>query len=589
VRPYSINSSGFLAAGTPSTTGTGPSAVAISPGGTQLYVANTGSDSVARYAINSDGSLPAGASSTTLTGTGTAPDGLAMTPDGRFLYVAESGAGAVAAYSVDSVTGNLTAVSGNPVLAGTSASAPAGLTMAASGSYLYAALKGDNAVAGWSIDGATGALTALACTACDTGAQPTGIATTPDGTLLLVANAGGSVSRYSLTAGVPARLFSGGDALVAGARSVVISADGRHAYVGGSSSVAGFDLSGTGTLTARGGPQGTAVTGIALTPDQGPIAKVNPVPAPATTPSQFQGGPSIDNDGTVAKWSWDFGDGTTDSGASVAHTYSTPGEYTVKLTVTDDEGCSETPIYTGQQMACVPSGFATWSQKIVIPAPPDNTVPDQACAHDGNDGFCGTPDLKAPQATILGIQDGASINDLDAPDVIAGSITPDPSGIKTVKMRFSKAAGTVRGKKTVRKKVCHTRKVHGKKRRTCKRKKVTVRTKTKVPACATVSGTHNYLVIYRCSKLPWVTIPAANNQFRYDLPVALGIGSYTVDVIVTDAAGNTDVTEKGRNSLAFKIVKTPANNGTGAGSTTGGTTTGTTTTPPPVNDTGSPF
>ena len=31
----------------------------------------------------------------------------------------------------------------------------------------------------------------------------------------------------------------------------------------------------------------------------------------------------------------------------------------------------------------------------------------------------------------------------------------------------------------------------------CTRKKVTVRTKTKVPACQTVSGTHNYLVTYR--------------------------------------------------------------------------------------------
>ena len=79
-----------------------------------------------------------------------------------------------------------------------------------------------------------------------------------------------------------------------------------------------------------------------------------------------------------------------------------------------------------------------------------------------------------------------------------------------------------------------------------------------------------------------MVIPAANDQFRYDLPIALGIGSYTVDVIATDAAGNTDVIEKGRNSLSFKIVKTPANTGTGAGSTTGGTTTGTTTTPPPV-------
>jgi hypothetical protein len=158
-----------------------------------------------------------------------------------------------------------------------------------------------------------------------------------------------------------------------------------------------------------------------------------------------------------------------------------------------------------------------------------------------------------------------------------------------VKLRFKMTAGTIRAKKTVRKKVCRTRKVHGKKRRTCKRKKVTVRTNTKVPACKTVSGTKNYLVLFQCSKVPWVTVPSANGTFRYDLPVALGIGSYTLEVTAIDGAGNSDVTEKGRNSIAFKVVKTPANTGTGAGDTSGGTTTGGTSSPPPVNDTGSPF
>jgi hypothetical protein len=156
-------------------------------------------------------------------------------------------------------------------------------------------------------------------------------------------------------------------------------------------------------------------------------------------------------------------------------------------------------------------------------------------------------------------------------------------------MRFSKAAGTIRGTKTVRKKVCRTRRVHGKKKRTCARKKVTVRTNTKVPACQTVSGSHNYLVTYQCTKVPWIAIPAANDQFRYDLPIALGLGSYTIQVLATDGAGNSDVIEKGRDSLTFKVVRTPTDTGTGAGDTSGGTTTGTTTTPPPVNDTGSPF
>jgi hypothetical protein len=42
------------------------------------------------------------------------------------------------------------------------------------------------------------------------------------------------------------------------------------------------------------------------------------------------------------KYEWDFGDGTTVQGKDVVHTYTTGGEYTVRLTVTDDEGDIDT-------------------------------------------------------------------------------------------------------------------------------------------------------------------------------------------------------------------------------------------------------
>jgi len=40
-------------------------------------------------------------------------------------------------------------------------------------------------------------------------------------------------------------------------------------------------------------------------------------------------------DGTLASYAWDFGDGTSGSGASTSHVYSTAGSFTVTLTVTD--------------------------------------------------------------------------------------------------------------------------------------------------------------------------------------------------------------------------------------------------------------
>ncbi|WP_304412825.1 PKD domain-containing protein [Cellulomonas sp. HZM] len=53
------------------------------------------------------------------------------------------------------------------------------------------------------------------------------------------------------------------------------------------------------------------------------------------------GSTSSDTDGTVASYTWTFGDGGTGTGASATHTYATAGTYTVKLTVTDDDGATD--------------------------------------------------------------------------------------------------------------------------------------------------------------------------------------------------------------------------------------------------------
>lgn len=47
---------------------------------------------------------------------------------------------------------------------------------------------------------------------------------------------------------------------------------------------------------------------------------------------------STDSDGTIASWSWIFGDGTTSTSKDPTHKYSDDGTYTVKLTATDNNG-----------------------------------------------------------------------------------------------------------------------------------------------------------------------------------------------------------------------------------------------------------
>ena len=49
---------------------------------------------------------------------------------------------------------------------------------------------------------------------------------------------------------------------------------------------------------------------------------------------------SRDKDSSIAGYYWDFGDGSTDTGQSVSHTYKSAGSYLITLIVTDDTGAS---------------------------------------------------------------------------------------------------------------------------------------------------------------------------------------------------------------------------------------------------------
>jgi uncharacterized repeat protein (TIGR01451 family) len=112
---------------------------------------------------------------------------------------------------------------------------------------------------------------------------------------------------------------------------------------------------------------------------------------PSTTPGSlsvaFDGSASGDSDGTIADWSWDFGDSSSGDGETANHTYSAPGTYTVTLTVTDDGGATD-----------------RISHDVTVPAVPANQTPIPA--------FTVTQSLN-PATPLLVSVDGTASHDPD--------------------------------------------------------------------------------------------------------------------------------------------------------------------------------
>jgi 6-phosphogluconolactonase len=134
-----------------------PSAMAISPKGDFLFVANAAEGTVAVLAIGSNGNLTLAGAPVSM-GAGSTPNAVAVEHTGRFLYVADTANNVVLGFSIGT-SGALTPIAGSPFAAGAQ---PKGLAIDPQGVFLYAANFGSNNVSGYLIDSNSGALGAIA-------------------------------------------------------------------------------------------------------------------------------------------------------------------------------------------------------------------------------------------------------------------------------------------------------------------------------------------------------------------------------------------------------------------------------------------
>lgn len=116
------------------------------------------------------------------------------------------------------------------------------------------------------------------------------------------------------------------------------------------------------------------IPGSRLSPYAGqpPIASFSATPLTGNTPLNvnFDASNSNDPDGTITSYSWNFGDGQSGTGQNPTHTYNSVGDFTVTLTVTDNDG------NTGSSSTVISTTETLQNQTITFNQIPDKLTTD---------------------------------------------------------------------------------------------------------------------------------------------------------------------------------------------------------------------
>ena len=129
------------------------------------------------------------------------------------------------------------------------------------------------------------------------------------------------------------------------------------------------------TVTDSFGASDTATATLTIY-DNRPVASFTATPNPAPTGQAItfdaSASAQLRPDRGIVEYHWDFGGGATGTGKTVTHAYSTPGDHTVTLTVTDDNVPAKSDS-TSRTVTVVESNHAP-----IADAGPDQTVPQTA-------------------------------------------------------------------------------------------------------------------------------------------------------------------------------------------------------------------
>lgn len=105
------------------------------------------------------------------------------------------------------------------------------------------------------------------------------------------------------------------------------------------------------------------------TQNQAPVASFTATSVEGTA-FTFDASGSFDRDGAITAYNWTFGDGATATDVTVRHTYTNHGNFTVRLTVTDNQGVTGTASRTipiGRLSGTIGVGIAGSARRTPIP------------------------------------------------------------------------------------------------------------------------------------------------------------------------------------------------------------------------------